>query len=358
MGVYEQLDARYQDIEGRIAALSHEDDPDARGSQEILRAVTDAYEDIELVPISGRRSKRIQNNALEDFLGESVKTIEDPDELEEYDWVSLVDCNPSMLPGSYEELFEPGESLAGRLVSIHDHHPIDDISEKLAEGGEAIINIDEGYGSTVSLLVDKLLQGRDFELSSEQSTAAYYGIQSDTDGFLSVDTTPKDHQAAEYLLKSFEVDQEKLGEITKMGYRREDLDIISKAWTNGETRGNYFVGGVPKPLKKKEIDSISKASEEIVKLDEVDVAFVYGVHDDIMKISVKSAGTESAENLVKEAYEDYGGAGGHRRAAGAQVGQGIFERVNEDEGFQKYVALVVEEPAWEAVGRPSEEEEE
>jgi len=355
MGVYEQLDDKYQDIEGKVAAISTQEDPDHRGSVEILRAAADKYEDIEIIPVSENRSRRSENSALEEFLGESVETINDVEDLKDYDWFSLVDCNPTMLPKDYRELLKPGEN--DKLLSIHDHHGYE-VSEKFVKKGETIVHTDESYGATVSLLVQDILKGRELGLDPKQATAAYYGIQADTDGFLSTDTSPKDHNSAGYLHENFEVDLEKLGAIAKAEHKKEDLDMISMTWNNGKIRGNYFVGGVPKPLSGKEADSISKTSDEILKMEEVDVVFVYGLRNGSVKVSVRSAGTESAEDLVKDAYEDYGSAGGHRRGAGATLELGLFEDKDEEEEFQKHIASAVEENAWRAVGRPASEDEE
>ncbi len=129
--------------------------------------------------ISFGEAKRPENLAMIQALGLEVRTV-DPDQLDEFDGIALVDVQPTVFG-------DPVPERLRRVDLVIDHHP------ERTGWDAAVRDIRTGYGAASTILVEYLLAAG-LEIRPRLATGLLYGIKSDTQ-LLGRDTAPTDLDA-------------------------------------------------------------------------------------------------------------------------------------------------------------------
>ncbi|RLG70520.1 MAG: hypothetical protein DRO11_06150, partial [Methanobacteriota archaeon] len=201
--------------------LQNNPDPDAMASAYALTHILDMYE-IKADTYYGGAIGHHENKALVNLLGLDLKNIETLQErggweaLKTYDKIVMVDTSPAITNA-------PGPPGKFKPHIVIDHHPYEE-EQLQAE----YVDIREEIGATATILVE-YIQKLGVEIDEKLATILLLGIRVDTQNF-SRDATPKDLEAAAYLLPH--VDQDLLRKIESPPMSEETLDVLGVAIRN------------------------------------------------------------------------------------------------------------------------------
>ena len=291
----------------RVAVLMHPNpDPDAMASALGVSALSSAIETHTVVQYPGE-IRHPENRAFETVLDCEFGRIERADDIGA-DAVVLVDHNE---PRGFEgaETIDP--------VAIVDHHPGDG-------EGSIFTDIRTERGSCASIVTDYIRErgwsnrvntdGR--SLTPVLSTALLYGIQSDTTSFTR-SCTQAEFEAAAYLFPA--ADPDALDRIANPQVDSETLEIKARAITDRTVEGSFLVSHVGEVSN---LDSLSVAAEELVRLEGITAAVITGECDGNIHVSGRSRDDRvhmgKAVSKALSAIPD-ANAGGHARMGGGRA---------------------------------------
>ncbi len=142
-----------------------------------------------VVAFPGAQEKNLRDFFIESTLYIlSIERAKDID-LDEVTRLILVDTRQKSRIGRFSSIVDSKEVE----IHIYDHHPD---SEDDVKGQKEVIR---EVGATVTILIDEIRQ-RGIELNAEEATVLALGIYEDTGSFAFSSTTPKDFEAAGWLL--------------------------------------------------------------------------------------------------------------------------------------------------------------
>lgn len=183
-------------------------------------------------------------------------------------------------------------------------------------------DVRETAGSTSTILLE-YLQLFDIELSSKLATALFYGLLVDTNN-LRRGISTADVEALHVLREK--IDPELLSRIERVGFMRsmrqshEDTDflnVLGEALKNIEVVDNVAFSYVGKVKYR---DAVSHSADFLLKMEHIDVVMVYGIVGDLLYISARSwDGQLHIGQLMKNAFQGLGRAGGHPLIGGASI---------------------------------------
>ncbi|WP_418280381.1 DHH family phosphoesterase [Halorubrum sp. DTA98] len=272
-----------------------------------------------------------ENRALVNLLELRLRTFEETD-VEEYAGVALVDHSRAGINDSLPE---------GHTVDIVvDHHP-----PRGPVQGE-FVDIRPEIGAT-STLIEEYLSRLGIQPDRTLATALLYGIRIDTRDFTREVSIP-DFEAAASLTPH--ADETVLERIESPSVSPETLRVLARAIENRDVRGSTVASCVGEITDR---DALAQAAEQLLDSEEVTVTFVYGYMDGVIYASARSRGTDvDIGELLREALDAVGSAGGHANMAGAQVPLGILTTVSDDESLSDVVEEFVSGRFFEAVRDP------
>lgn len=299
-----QLNALYSLIERRHAVLilTHNDpDPDALGAAYGLSILVSARQepeqqtDIAFGGILGRAENRTMVRVL------NLKyRVLDEFEFDEYDCIIMVDCQPGA--GNHGL---PDSRLPDAVV---DHHPRLKLSRDVP-----FRDVRPNYGSS-STIVAEYLTRADVEWSSELATALFYGIKTDTRA-LSRSTSEADAEMYLHLYRY--IDRDLVAKIEQAPLPRRYFQALHAALSQATVYSNLIMvdlGNVHRP------DWVAEVADFFLRLDGVEWSVGFGIHNEILMVSVRSASPElKAGRLVRRAVGVRGTAGGHVTMAAGQI---------------------------------------
>jgi nanoRNase/pAp phosphatase (c-di-AMP/oligoRNAs hydrolase) len=236
-----------------------------------------------------------------------------PEAIAECDSLALVD---SSVPSSNNAL-EQGQ----RVNIIIDHHKNGDTGYNAD-----FVDVRPGLGATASILT-QYLQELDIPVDTAVATALFYGIRADTRDFRR-NTTPQDLNYAAFLLP--QTDKALLDQITSPSFSQETLEVIGMAIQNRRIRSGFLISNIGYVRNR---DAIPQAADMLVRLEGVNTAIVYGITDTDITISARNKDIRlHIGNVMHEAFNDVGGAGGHSTMGAAKIPLDYFGMVkNKDE---------------------------
>jgi len=302
-----------------IAILMHPNpDPDAMASAMGLGHLASMVDTDYTIQYSGQ-IRHQENRVFQNILEPDIEQINRVDEIAAED-VVLVDHNE--LRG-----FEQADKIMP--IAVIDHHPGDGtgldftdkrtsygscasiVSEYLNDIGATPVHSDDIDADSESVSDDK----PDTVLPPKITTGLRYGIQSDTDSLTS-GAIGADYDSASYLSQG--VDEKLLNRIANPEIDTEVLDIKSRAISNREERGPFLVSDVG---TINNTDAVSQAADQLVLLEGVTAAVVYGSRDGTTHVSGRSHDDrihmgETLEAVATQVPE--ASAGGHARMGGAK----------------------------------------
>ncbi|MEF8870257.1 MAG: DHH family phosphoesterase [Haloarculaceae archaeon] len=302
-----------------IAILMHPNpDPDAMASAMGLAHLASLVDTDATIQYPGQ-IRHQENRVFQNILDPDIEQITRIDEIAADDIV-LVDHNEP-------RGFERSEKIMP--IAVIDHHPGDgtglDFTDKRTD-----------YGSCASLVAEYLhdigvtpIRADDIESESvgddaldttmlppKITTGLRYGIQSDTD-CLTSGAIGADYDSASYLCQG--VDEELLNRIANPEIDTEVFDVRSRAISNRDERGSFLVSDVG---EINNTDAIPQAADELILLEGVTAAVVYGSRDGTTHVSGRSHDDrihmgETLDAVATEVPE--ASAGGHSRMGGAKI---------------------------------------
>ena len=295
-----QLADVIQNTSGKLVILTHNNPgPDSIASAAALQSVAEHFgieADIVYVGEVGRQ----ENRAFVNLLGIELVPYEDAD-MDEYDTVALVDhARTSDPPGDFS-------------VDIYlDHY------EAGGEPDAEFVDVRPNVSATATILT-KYIQEYDLNVSETVATALLYGIRAETLDFRR-ETTPADLTAAAYLYPF--ANHDTLEQVESPSMSPETLDVLAEAISNREVQGSHLVSNAGFIRDR---DALSQAAQQLLNLEGVTTAAVFGIIDDTIHLAAQSKDIRmNIGNVLGDAFEDMGEATGHSTQATAEVPLGIF----------------------------------
>lgn len=224
--------------------------------------------------------------------------------------VALVDHS---IPGANNEV-----PASVPIDIVIDHHPAEGIEARFVDHREEI-------GATATILAE-YLEALDLEVSTTLATALLFAIRRETLGFLR-GTTEAEYQAAASLHDA--ADGELLRRLTMPAVSSATIDAIADAINNRIVRASVLITHVGRTPER---DALPQAADYLATLEGVDTAVVFGIVEDAIELSARSTDSRvHIGDVLRDAFEDVGSAGGHRTYAGGSVPLGIISDYDDDE---------------------------
>jgi len=335
-----------------VAIVPHNNpDPDSIASAVALQELA-SMKDVHVDIVYGGEIGHQENKALVNMLDIEMIRASEVD-LDEYDAFAIVDT--PVVPKVLEE--ELGDDLDGRILAVIDHHDSSNGGMMSVSEGSSLNALELAeftdhrpeVGATSTILTQYLKTlGRDVD--KRIATALLYGIRTDTLNFTR-NVSPEDLKAAAYLYPR--ADHEVLAKIESPDISPETLDVLGEAIRNRTVVRSYLFSNVG--FVKNE-DALPQAADYLLNLEGVHTVIVFGVVDGKIKISARTDDIRlNLGEVMKEAFGDVGSAGGHSKAAAAEIPLGIFKDVQKDEVLE-LVEEAVRKRIFEVIGIEEEEE--
>jgi nanoRNase/pAp phosphatase (c-di-AMP/oligoRNAs hydrolase) len=240
---------------------------------------------------------RPENRAMTRILEIDVEQIK-PRAVPEYDMVAMVDVQPSF--------FE--ERAFGRVDLVVDHHP----EEQPVSA--ALKDIRPAYGATATI-VTEYLRAAEAKVSQRLATALLYAITADTQ-HLERGTTKADVDAFAFLHAL--ANHRALRRIERPELPDEAIDLLADAISRRRVTHGVVFAHLEAPVYPELVAQFADLFLQIQGGAEWSV--VSGIVNGELHISVRNVGhVRGAGEVVRQAFGDLGGAGGHRAMAKAVV---------------------------------------
>ncbi|ELZ37229.1 DHH family phosphoesterase [Halorubrum tebenquichense] len=314
-----RLLATLRRLSGPLLVVAHDNpDPDAIASAIGLTRVAESI-GVDADACYGGEIAHQENRAMVNLLDIGLQPVDELD-LDEYGGVALVD-----------------HSRAGINDSLPENHPVDVVIDHHPPRGPvagSFVDIRPAVGATSTLIAEYLSR---FGIAPDRdlATSLLYGIRIDTKDFTRA-TAIDDFRAAAALLAH--ADESTLERVESPSVSPETLRVLAAAIENRDVRGSTAASCVGEIADR---DALAQAAERLLDLDGVTVTFVYGYMDGVIYGSARARGADlDAGELLRDALDPVGSAGGHAAMAGAQVPLGLLAEVSESEA--ESLAEVVE----------------
>ena len=298
----------------RISILTHPTpDPDAMAAAMGVASLAEQVGTAATIQFPGK-IRHQENRAFRNVLKVDLDQIERAEEVES-DAVILVDHNePRGFSGS--------ETV--RPVAVVDHHPGDG-------RGESFTDVRTEYGACSSVVAEYFEDldatpvppdTHESEIDSSYvvpscvATGLFFGILTDTNRLTSgIDAA--DFAASSYL--SAGVDENLLDRIANPQVSAETLEIKATAIREREVEGAFAISDVGEVSN---IDAIPQAADELIRLEGITAAIVYGARNGVLYLSGRSRDDRvHMGRALESALDDLpgGDGGGHARMGGGQI---------------------------------------
>ncbi|MGQ3413087.1 DHH family phosphoesterase [Natrinema sp. LN54] len=292
-----------------LAIVCHDNpDPDCLASALALEAIAHEH-DVEDVTIAyGGEISHQQNRAFVNLLDISLRTIAKTD-LEEYDSVSFVDHSS---PGANTEV--PSAVTPDVVV---DHHP----GESAAAAFE---DVRTDYGATATIFVEYLRE-LEVDLTTRLASALLFALHRERLDFVR-EPTRREYEAALSVYPDAEL--ETLEQLYGSAFSPGTLDAIGRAIASRERRGSSLVASAGKTT---ETDALPQAADYLLNLEGVNTVLVYGIVDDVIRLSGRSIDPRvHMGETLEEGFDELGAVGGHHDMAGGRIELGLFADEGDD----------------------------
>ncbi|QWC19391.1 bifunctional oligoribonuclease/PAP phosphatase NrnA [Halorubrum sp. 2020YC2] len=323
-----RLLATLRALSGPLLVVAHDNpDPDAIASALGLARIADSI-GVDADACYGGEIAHQENRAMVNLLDIGLRSFDEID-LDEYGGVALVD-----------------HSRAGINDSLPEGHPVDVVIDHHPPRGPvagSFVDIRPAIGATSTLIAEYLSR---FGIVPDRdlATALLYGIRIDTKDFTRA-TATDDFEAAAALLAH--ADESTLERVESPSVSSETLRVLAAAIENRDVRGSVAASCVGEISDR---DALAQAADRLLDLDGVTVTFVYGYMEGVIYGSARARGADlDAGELLRDALDPVGSAGGHASMAGAQVPLGILSEVSEAESLPDVVEAFVAGRFFEAL---------
>ncbi|RMG47526.1 MAG: hypothetical protein D6718_03335 [Acidobacteria bacterium] len=239
------------------------------------------------------RVTRPENLAMLRVLDLGVEPVTEGD-LERFDRIVMVDTQPPHL-----------RIRLPRVDAVIDHHPVQTTYEARFR------DVRNAYGATASILVE-YLRAEGVKVNERLATALLYAIRADT-MMLDRPVTPADVDAFTWLFQRANLNW--IRRIERPALPRETLGAFADGLRNARIEERVIFSHLGRVARE---DVIPQLADFCLQIEDVDWSVVSGVVDGEVSISIRNVGfVQKAGAVVKAAFGDLGGAGGHRSMAKA-----------------------------------------
>ncbi len=314
----------------RLAVVTHDNpDPDAIASAVALARIARGVGCDADVCYFGDITHQ-ENRAFVNLLEFDLENVDRDASFEAYDGFALVDHSR---PGVNDQLAPDTP-----IDLVIDHHP-----PRLPVEAQ-FVDLRSDVGSTSTLLVDYLDAGnRGFE--QDLATGLLFGIRVDTDEFTR-EVSVADFEAAATLVSH--ADLGLLERIESPSVSADTFETLADAITNRRQEGSVLLSCVGRLGNR---DALAQAADRLLTIEGVSTTVVYGVLDGTIYASARSRGSGlDLGEILRDAFDQIGSAGGHADMAGAQITLGVLETVeDQEESLIEVVEAVVSDRFLEAL---------
>jgi nanoRNase/pAp phosphatase (c-di-AMP/oligoRNAs hydrolase) len=253
-----------------------------------------------------------QNRAFVNLLDIDLRTFE-PSIVQDRPPDSLLAFVDHSVPGANNRVPE------GTPIDIViDHHPAEEIDARFVDHREHV-------GAAATILTE-YIRVLDVEIDEALATALLFAIRRETLEFLR-GVTPEEYDAAGYL--HGHADRALLRQLSSPSVTGETLDAIATAITNRLVKRSVLISHAGRTTER---DALPQAADYLAGLEGVNTAIVFGIIHDSIHLSARSPDPRiHAGDLLSEAFEDVGSAGGHYDVAGGEIPLGIFADYTSDD---------------------------
>lgn len=290
----ERLRAHFAPAERLLILMQDDPDPDAIASALALRALLGRTKASAPIATFGGVT-RPENRAMTDILEIEVEEIQ-ARAIDDYDMIAMVDVQPTF----FEKRF-------GAVDLVIDHHP-----EETPVRAH-IKDVRPSYGATSTILTE-YLRAAEAKITQKLATALLYGIKSDT-LHLERGGTRADMEAFAFLYLL--ANHNALRRIERPELPNEALEVLAQGIARRQlVQGVLFSHlGPAAPA-----DLIPQFADFFLQVAGAEWSVVSGIVGGEIHISVRNVGyVRSAGEVVRSAFGDLGGAGGHRAMAKAVI---------------------------------------
>ena len=289
-----RLREHFANAERVLIMMQDDPDPDAIASALALKTLLGRSKSGATIATFGMIT-RPENRAMARLLEIDVEQLK-PRALEEYDKLALVDTQPAFF-----------EEALGEVDLVIDHHPEETpVRARLRD-------VRPSYGATSTILTE-YLRAADVKIRERLATALLYGIKSDT-LHLERGATRADMEAFAYLHPL--ANRNTLRRIERPDLPDAALDVLAHGLAGRRLAdGVMFVhlGPVGYP------ELVAQFADFLLQVEGAEWSVVSGLVNGELHVSVRNVGwVRAAGDVVRDAFGDLGGAGGHRSMAKAVV---------------------------------------
>jgi len=297
-----------------VSILTHPNpDPDAMAAAMGVASLAEQVETTATIQFPGK-IRHQENRAFRNVLEVELDPIDRAADLTSGAVILVDHSEPRGFSGS--------ESV--RPVAVVDHHP--------GEGrGEAFTDVRTEYGACSSIVAEYFEDldatpvppeahesevDATYVVPSRVATGLFFGILTDTNRLTS-GIDPADFAASSYL--SAGVDENLLDRIANPQVSAETLEIKAMAIREREIEGAFAISDVGDVSN---VDAIPQAVDELIRLEGVTAAIVYGSRNGVLYLSGRSRDDRvHMGRAIEAALEDVPSAtgGGHARMGGGQI---------------------------------------
>ncbi len=339
---------RISELEGKVAVVSlGNPDPDAIASAFALGKLLESN-DVNYEYLFESGINRPENQLLVNYLGVSINRLKHGS-LNDFEHVSLVDCNPSRI--NKESGNGWSAELMEKLFSVQDHHGIEKEDLEPLQTREIYVDVRPNVGSCSAILAEAINESSlDFEEGT--ATALYYGLHSDTGGFLRGFSQFDFLQVTNFVEK---VDQEALTDIIGTFMTSETFDLIHRVTDRElyEVRGTFKFADAG-TLDSKNKTAIPQVADLLLKEEGVGGVVIAGVdiEEKVIVGSVRYSGSRyTAEEIAEKIANGHGSGGGHVEMGGFQLDPGVVGDTLERKSTQSALMDSIKERFFNIVGK-------
>jgi nanoRNase/pAp phosphatase (c-di-AMP/oligoRNAs hydrolase) len=290
----QRLREHFSGAERVLIMMQDDPDPDAIASALALKTLLGRTKSSATIATFGTIT-RPENRAMARLLEINVEQVKPP-ALEEYDMLALVDTQPAFF-----------EEALGDVDLVIDHHPEE------TPVRASLRDIRPSYGATSTILTE-YLRAADVKIRERLATALLYGIKTDT---LHLERSATRADMAAFAFLHPLANRNTLRRIERPELPDAALDVLARGLAERRLiDGVMFVhlGPVAYP------ELVAQFADFLLQVEGAEWSVVSGRVNGELHVSVRNVGwVRAAGDVVRDAFADLGGAGGHRSMAKAVV---------------------------------------
>jgi nanoRNase/pAp phosphatase (c-di-AMP/oligoRNAs hydrolase) len=317
----------------KVLILTHNNpDPDSLASALALRTLLGRNNRTATIGYLGHVIHRPENRQMVELLDIDAKRLK-PQELDNYDRICLVDCQPSYFNPAYFERELP------RVDAVFDHHPeVVNVNVPFKE-----VRTNEGATSTI---LTTLLRASDVEVSERLATALLYAIKTDT--FFMREAAEDDVESFLYLYPL--ANQNIIRRMEKPEIDSDQLLKFGEAIRKHVLFDNVFFCYAGEGIKE---DMIARLADFGLQTRGVEWSCAFGFEKNIMVLSLRNVGyVKSAGRILRKCFNHMGSAGGHRNAARALVTKAALKKLYGKDFMETIPRIIMQTVLDEIEGEP------